>query len=226
MKEIKIVTAFFDIGRAESEVYPRTNEQYFEYFSVWARIKNDLIVYCNHESAVKVREIRDNYGLSEKTQIIEIENVFDIEKQIYERMILVEKDSRFTNFRYYDKALSNRANYTYVVLMKGYFLQDAGKRISDDCMLCWLDFGFNHGNKLYTNPEDFSFEWKWEFPDKINIFCLYDPDTVSGIDSLQFQIDCITGASVVLPKRYADVLWEYMKGAMNALLSLDCIDDD
>ena len=58
MNEITIVTAFFDIGRKNFETYPRSNENYLEYFKIWARMKNNLIVYTNVSMAEKVRKFR------------------------------------------------------------------------------------------------------------------------------------------------------------------------
>ena len=46
MTENTLVSAFFSIGRENFKEIPRTNNQYIEYFKRWARIKNDLIFFC------------------------------------------------------------------------------------------------------------------------------------------------------------------------------------
>ena len=51
MTEITLVTAFFDIGRSSFPIYARSNDRFFDYFYFWARIQNDLIVYCAPEDA-------------------------------------------------------------------------------------------------------------------------------------------------------------------------------
>ena len=33
-------------------------------------------------------------------------------------------------------------------------------------MVAWIDFGYNHGGEYYINPEDFNFEWKYNFSNK------------------------------------------------------------
>lgn len=37
--EIKIVTAFFDIGRGNYSNLSRNNDKYFEYFKFWGGVK-------------------------------------------------------------------------------------------------------------------------------------------------------------------------------------------
>ena len=44
MREITIITAFFDIGRDKYAVYSRSVDKYLDYFRFWAGIKNKLIV--------------------------------------------------------------------------------------------------------------------------------------------------------------------------------------
>lgn len=226
MKEIKIVTAFFDIGRANSDIFPRSNDQYFTYFDFWARIQNDLTVYCEPEYYERIYEIRKKYNLEKRTHIISIVDVYNIEPQMFECMSNIEKNNSFKDFRYYNNALSNTAKYDYVMMLKWWFLSDASTRFEEDCMVAWLDFGYNHGGDRYINPEDFNFEWKWNFPEKINAFCLSNPDEMTCIDSLQFQKDCFIGHTLIMPKESTDLFWEKVRAAMNSLISLDCIDDD
>ena len=57
LKRIRIVTAFFDIGRAHFDGYERDNETYFAYFRFWSRIQNEMLVYCAPEHAARVAAI-------------------------------------------------------------------------------------------------------------------------------------------------------------------------
>lgn len=225
-KEIVIVTAFFDIHRENFEVYQRSSEQYFEYFKFWARIQNRIIVYCQKQNYEKIYQIREEFGLKDKTDIIILENIYEIEPDIYKRMCEISRREDFKSSRYFDVALSNRADYDYVMLLKYWCLFDSSKRIDADVNFAWVDFGFNHGGKLYTNPKDFSFYWEYPFEDVINIFCLSNPKEMSGFESLQFQKDCVIGTYFILPKTLIKSFWNSMKLAMYSLLSLDCIDDD
>lgn len=226
MKELIIVTAFFDIGREKSTSYPRTIEQYFEYFRFWARIQNNLIVYCQPQYYEKIYSIREEFGLIEKTKIVPVENIYMQEYEIYQKMCQIEKNEDFLNFRYYNKALSNQAKYDYIMFMKFWAMKEAAKIVESDAMLCWMDFGFNHGGDLYTNSEDFDFLWEFDFPNKVTSFSLYDPEKMCIIDSLQFQKDCFEGWSIIMPSSICSLFYERIKEAMNALLLLECMDDD
>ena len=224
-KEIILVTAFFDINRKDFETYPRTNEKYFEYFSFWARMKNRLVVYCAENDYKTIYDIRRSFGLEEKTEIIIIDNIFEIEPNLYENMERISHSEDFNDFRYFNKSPENKATYSYVVLMKSWFVYDVSKRYKD-VNIAWIDFGFNHGGEFYTDKNDFNYTWDYDFPDKITVFCLENPDEISSIDSLQFQIVSIMGAPVIIPDSLAKKNWEFQKNAMWSLISLDCIDDD
>lgn len=223
---IKVVTAFFDIGRGQSPILSRSNDQYFEYFKFWARLKNDLTIYCQSSHAEKALSIRRSFGLEESTHIRIIDNISAIEPKIYKSMQYIEKNEKFNNFRYSNKAISNTADYDYIMLMKWWCLQDAASNENENTMMAWIDFGYNHGGERYSNPTDFDFVWNYPFDAKINAFCLNDPNKMCGIDSLQFQADCFIGHTAIMPAKLTALFWQYIKEAMEALISLDCIDDD
>lgn len=223
--EIVIVSAFFDIGRGNSAIYARSNETYFEYFKFWAGIQNKLIIYCHKEYADKILKIRESFGLQKQTEIVIVENIFNIEAELYQKMSNIENKTDFCNFRYYNEAMSNGAKYDYIMLMKYWCLYDASNRVNDNQKLAWIDFGYNHGGKKYINSNDFHFFWEYDFDNKIHLFCLSNPENMCSIDSLQFQKDCITG-NLVVPKEFAKDFWKYIKTAMESLIALDCIDDD
>lgn len=228
MGEITIVTAFFDIGRGKFKNTPfvRTNDQYFNYFRFWARMKNKLIVYTDSESEKKVKDIRQEFGLADKTIVIVIDNIYEIEPNIYERMLKVSQNPQFKNFRYFPNAMSNRANYDYIMLMKYWCMNDAVEQNLVNGMVAWIDFGFNHGGKCYVKSEEFDFEWKYDFEPKIHLFSLQEPDSVSGVMSLQFLFDSTMGCLLLCPSECCHDLWILVRDAMEALLMLDCIDDD
>lgn len=223
---IKIVTAFFDIGRGSYSNMNRSDDKYFEYFKFWARIKNDLTIYCESKNAERIKEIRSSFGLEEKTHIICIDEFKSIEPHIYKRLKEIEKNENFKNFRFFNNALSNKADYCYIMCLKWWCLSNAAQNEDDNQMMAWLDFGYNHGGELYTNPNDFDFEWNYEFESKINKFCLCDPKSVCSIDNLQFQSDCFIGHTAIMPAHYCAKYWVEIKSAMLSLLQLDCMDDD
>lgn len=225
---ITLVSAFFYIGRdkVKDTDLVRSNKQYFEYFEQWARMRNKLIVYTEPEFVDEVYRIREQFGVREQTIVLPVEDVFAIEKELLERMEAVSANEDFRNYRHYVNAMSNNAKYDYVMLMKYWCLQDAVRRGLVEDTAAWIDFGFNHGGELFANPEEFDFLWEYKFTRKIHLFALYNPDTVLGVRSWQTQKDCMMGPLIVLPKELCEEFWLLVKGALEALLWLDCIDDD
>lgn len=226
MARIKIVTAFFDINRQNSEKHPRTNDEYFNYFKFWARINNELVVYCESKHKDTVLKIRDEYGLKDKTEVVIVDDIYNIEGEIFNKMCQIENDVNYQNFRYLFHDPSNYAKYDYIMLMKYWFVAQTAKNESDDCFVAWIDFGFNHGGKKYSDSNDFDFLWDYDFPKKINLFCLCNPDGLSLIDCLQFQLDCVIGGSVIVPRFLCEKFWDDIKQSMLTLLDIGCIDDD
>ena len=97
MKEIKIVSAFFDIGRGNYATFQRSNDKYFEYFKFWARIQNELIVYCDPENVGRIEEIRRQFGLEEKTTVIPC-NIMEIEPDILKKWKRLKKTKASIDF--------------------------------------------------------------------------------------------------------------------------------
>lgn len=226
MSNIKIVTAFFDIGRKDFEKFPRSNQQYFDYFKFWARIQNEMVVFCAPENVDVIIKIRQNYGLADKTTVIPIDDVYSIEPKIYQKMLEIEKDDSFQEFRYRFHDPSNYAGYDYIVLLKTFFMNEVAKLSKEDDYIAWIDFGYNHGGEFYTCCDDFDFFWDEKFPQKVRLYCLNDPQKLSLIDSLQFQYDCVMGCTIVSPKNLCSTLWENNKRAMLSLIDTGVIDDD
>lgn len=227
-RNITIITAFFDIGRGQikNSDLVRSNKKYFDNFEFWARMRNKLIVYTEAQFADEVRERRAKYGLADKTTVVVIEDVFAVEREIFDRMTAISNRQDFRDYRFYNNAMSNGAPYDYIMLMKYYFLKEAVNAGLVEDMAAWVDFGLNHGGELYANPEEFDFEWNYDFSDKIHVITLKDPDKELSIRNLQLQTDCIMGGILVMPKALCEDLWNLVRNAMIGLLALDCIDDD
>ena len=100
MGEITLVTDFFDIGRGQdkNKHLAKTAEKYLNAFKHWARIQNKLIVYTDSKSAKKVMEIRESFGRGEQTVIVEIDNLFELEGDLFQRMEKAAKHPGFLAF--------------------------------------------------------------------------------------------------------------------------------
>lgn len=228
MEEITLVTDFFDIGRGQdkNKDLRRTAQRYFDEFKRWARIQNTLVVYTDSDSAEIIKGIRAEYGLEEKTIIIQIDNLFELVSGLLPKLEKISHNKDFLNFRYLPEASSNNPKYDYLWMMKYYFMNDAYERGLLSENVVWMDFGFDHGGITYSDAEDYNFLWKYDFKNKIHISCLHDPDSVIGMQSLQFQDDCVMGCMYGLSRELVPIFWHLVEDAMNALLMLDCMDDD
>ena len=228
MGEITLVTDFFDIGRGQdkNEELRRTASKYFDEFRRWARIQNKLIVYTDSKSAETIKAIRGEYGLLDKTVIVATDNLFELEGDLLARMEKASRNQDFLDFRYLPEASSNNPKYDYLWMMKYYFMNDAYEKglLTEDVV--WMDFGFDHGGITYSDEKDYDFLWNYDFNGKIHISCLYDPDARIGMETLQFQNDCVMGCMYGLSRELVPTFWKLVRNAMEALLMLDCVDDD
>lgn len=225
-KEITLVTAFFNIGRENFKAIPRSDSKYFKNFEAWARLKNHLIVYTQPQMASIIMGIRKKFNLSQRTTIIEIDDIYQIEPKILERMRNISNDKYFLDFRYLPNATSNIPEYSYLMLLKTFFVKDAVEKGLTGKQVAWIDFGFNHGDDLYINPKEFSFEWQYEFENKIHYFYYKKYDDRPIFEIVRRLSDCIMGCLIIVPAEFANDLWKLNREAMNTLNDVGLIDDD
>ena len=111
MSELTLLTCFFDLGRGNDKNLDadlrKTPEKYLNAFRHWARIQNQLIVYTDAAGAEAVRAIRKEFGREDKTIIIQIDDLFGLEPDLFARMEKISKKEDFLNFRFFRKASSN-----------------------------------------------------------------------------------------------------------------------
>lgn len=227
-KEVTIITAFFDVGRKDFKGgLARNNEKYLTYFKFWARLKNNLIVYTDSETAEQVLSIREEFGLKDKTKTIIVEDFNLIEPEILDRMLEISESETFLKYRYMPNPADNNARYDYIMLLKSWCMQDAVKRGHAEGMLVWIDFGFNHGGDVYTNPLEFDFKLEMDLPnDKITLFSIMEDDNKPIFQIVQSYAVYIMGFMMCVPSHLAEVLWSDIKRAMTSLLDVGFIDDD
>lgn len=228
MNEVTIVTAFFDIGRKQFKGFERSNQKYYDYFKFWANIHNQLIVYTDtDDSANKIMAIRQSFGLESKTKVIVIKNVYDIEPDLYKRMVKASQNKWFAQYRYMPNSADNNPNYDYIMMLKTYFICEAVRQEHVKGLIAWLDFGFNHGGDTFKEASEFNFLWKTDLPkDKIT-YIFYHQDDHEPIFKMveSYNIKCV-GGLFVIPDTMAELAWKEIKRAMNSLLDCDFLDDD
>lgn len=218
MKEIKIVTAYFDIGRKN-----RSFEKYLSSFKTWAPIKNDVYIYCEYSKSEAIKKVREDYGLKDKTHIIILDNPFSLESEIYKKMIVINGSSyrKLVPHLNYDSASMNPADYSYITFMKFWCLRDAANKITEDCNLAWIDFGYNHGDDFYLRSEDFNFLWEWNFSeDKIDIYCHRNPFDISFAYLLETHSDCVFANTFIVPKNFTSMIYEKLKEILIRILNI------
>lgn len=225
MDKVTIVTAFFDIGRKDFKAIPRTNQKYLNDFKFWARMRNKLIVFTDRAYAPEVLNIRAEYGLEKLTEIIIIDDITTIEPEIFKRMKEIRANGWFTRFRILPNATSNIPIYSYLMLLKGWFMKEASIRVSEGSLV-WIDFGYNHGGACFTHSEDFDFEWKIPLKDKIHLFYYKNIDKKPIYETVRRLSDCFMGSPYIIPSQLCPIFWDLTKEAMNNLLNVDLYDDD
>lgn len=225
MSKVTLVTAFFDIGRKDFKAIPRTNQKYLNDFKFWARIKNRLIVFTDSAYASEILKIRSEFGLQDDTEIIIIDDITAIEPEIFERMKEIRNNGWFTRFRILPNATSNIPIYSYLMLLKGWFMKESAKFILEGSLV-WMDFGYNHGGAFYNHPEDFDFEWTCPQQDKIRLFYYKKIDQKPIYETVRRLSDSFMGSPYIIPSNLCAEFWELTRGAMNDLLSVDLYDDD
>lgn len=223
--KITLVTAFFDIGRKDFKAIPRTNQKYLGDFKFWARMRNQLIVFTDKAYAPEVLKIRTEYGLQNLTQIIIIDDITTIEPEIFERMKEIHDNGWFTRFRILPNATSNIPIYSYLMLLKGWFMNEASKQIPTGS-LAWIDFGYNHGGECFTHSEDFDFEWVFPQKEKIFLFYYKRIDKKPIYETIRRLSDSYMGSPYIIPSHLCPDFWALTKEVMNNLLAVDLYDDD
>lgn len=227
--EITLITGFFDVGRENYAKTPRSQDQYFAYFKRWARLKNDLIVFCQNQAAEKeIMDVRKSYDLERKTKVVVIEDIYAVEKKLYDQMVKIENNDEFLEFRVGRKDWpENKAGYNYVTNMKTYFLHRAVLEfeVKTDSV-AWIDFGFDHGGSVYAFEEDFSFLLQCEPSDKITLF-LRKNDTRPMFEVIRtVHPDAVATPFFICPTKLVSVLWDQVRKCLYSLAKIGLMDDD
>jgi protein YibB len=225
--KITLVTAFFQIGRGEWSNFKRTNDDYFNYFDFWARIKNDIIIYTDKFSASKIEEIRIKKYKRKNTKIIIIYDYKKIDEDLYKSIKLATENGFNTEFRINPSTPESwNYDYLYLMILKEWFVKDSVEKKLAKGMISWMDFGYNHGGKYYTESKEFDFEWNWNFSDKIHLFTINKLDDLPIFEIIRSLNSYIQGGIIVAPDRLWLKLWNLVRENMLTLNKVGFSDDD
>ena len=227
-KEVTIVSAFFDIGRGNySQDFKRTNNKYVEYFKFWARIKNNVVIYTDKEYEKIILDIRDNFGLKDKTKVIVVDDITTLVPEVYSKMCEIENNQYFKDFRYVKGNPESKAKYNYIMFLKTWCMYDALKRglINTD-MCAWLDFGFNHGGEVYSDEKDFDFLWKYPFEDKVYLFTIKLDEGKPIFQIVQSGEVYASGTPYFVSKNLIEEFYKLIYDSTISMLDMGLMDDD
>lgn len=205
MNEITVVTFFFYLGRKDWDGFERSKNNYMNYFDFWARIRNKLIVYTDKSSAGDILAIRKKYGLENRTIINIIEDYRKIDSEMYESITKATVNNKLKRFRLnVNNPESWNSEYNYINCLKTWFVKDSVKRKQADGMIAYVDFGYNHGGEVLSDPTDFDFLWNYNFSNKFHIFVLHELPNDPIFEIIRQMHSYVTGTQAIAP----DYLWE------------------
>ena len=232
MSKIVLVSGFFDIGRDSFASHPRTTEQYFAWFKRWARMHNDLIVFCeNAEVQQRIVSALKRVKKHGSYQVINLGPKESYCSAVFSRMKQIEVSPAFKAFRISKSNCEDQASYCYVMFLKYYLLnvamQYVDKANSSDKYLAWIDFGFEHGGELYGRSSQYNFEWQFPFFDRIvmSLVAPLDERPISTI-AADTRNYCVAGALVVVPFQKVELFVSWVNDSYDELLAQNIIDDD
>lgn len=227
MSELTLVTSFFDIGRNEWQGFSHGNEQYVSYFKHWARIKNKLIIYAEPKMIDEIQSVRENYGLLDRTSIIPISDVEQIDPELYDalRTAMIQKES----WRFHKRLINPESwnyHYNYIMALKIFWVKDAIARGLTDGMSAWIDFGYDHGGQDFPYSEDFDFLWQYDFSHNIHLFQKKELDSKPLFRIVQEMPVYFCGAPVIAPDDMWENFWLEIRRAALVLAECGLADDD
>lgn len=226
MNKITIVSAFFNINRANWEGFGRNKEQYFQYFTQWGKIENDLVVYVEDKILKERIELLRKDVLS-KTTVILIEDIKKIDFLLYKSIENITSNQIHRRFRTKPNNPEVwNADYDYVMLMKMWCVNHAVEHGYVSGMVAWVDFGYLHGEVNLLEKAGGNFSWDYEFPEKINIFSVQPLDSKPIFDIVKNMDTYIMGTILVAPDNKWNYFWNEMRNNMIALNRCGLVDDD
>lgn len=225
---ITVVTAFFKINRENWSGFERTHNQYFEYFKVWAKLKNKLIVYVESEELKKeILSFRKSYGLEDQTIVNLIPNCLEVDPVLHESIKSATENEIQRKFRLFQRNPEVwNGTYNYIMLLKGWCICDAIKRGQAEGMIAWIDFGYNHGGSPISAESNFNFLWDYDFPKKMNLFTLHEMDNRPIFEMIMSMDTYLMGCAIVGYDKLWFDFYDLMKSSMRSLIDCGLADDD
>ena len=226
---ISLVTAFYDIKRGSWQGGKRSNLEYFDYFSKWAGVKNELIIYTSSDLYDQVSLIAKACRPNLVTKIVKK----DLEKinvnlySLFENGFKKYSQSEFRKFPNNPECLYFK--YCYLNCCKPFFVLDSIKnKLINEENSAWIDFGFNHGDSYFLSKLDCLLVDKYSLLDskKIVLFKIKD-DTFESMAKIYFDMSVIyIGPMILATNNKWHEFSSDMEVSIKAASQLGIFDDD
>lgn len=227
---IAIITAFYDIGRAEWGTRPgvpewlaRSVQDYFACFERLARLDNELIIFTEEKFRDRVLAIRAQHGKQDKTRVL-CRDIFVKYREDLDKISSVMKRLDFVDgvkMPYCPEYWEPR--YVLINYLKSAFASEAiesGQITSS--LVAWLDFGYCR-NRFILPP---SMRWDYLFSDKIHLFNIRLLDDADIIGIIKSNTVYFQGCHIVASQQKWPELRKLMRRSFDALIAQNLIDDD
>lgn len=226
MKEITIVTAFYDIGRTNWGAFPRSTEEYLERFSWLCELENNMVVFTSPDMVERIAEITDK---RKGETIICSYDMLEKHKELNDKIAKVQNNIAFQNSINPSQRHSPEywcSEYVLVNLLKTVFVNlaiDCG--LVDDNFAAWVDFGYcREPSAIGPYPR-----WEYDFDkDKIHFFSLKKIDERPDIvmDAVFNNNVCTIGTYFVAHQNLWPALQKIMMATIEKYFESNMIDDD
>lgn len=223
MKNITIVTAFYDIGRESWNNYNRKTSTYFECFKLLCQLKNKIIVFSEEKFKSYFDEIIQNY---KPDLIVFYQDIIEPNEELISK-IQKSQDNLQQIGGLDDSGRPPeywKPEYVLINFLKSQFCLDAINKVDTiDEIVAWIDFGYLKEQKQV--PE--SKIWKYDFEDKIYLWGIKNiPEEIDLLQTIKSNTVYIQGCHMVATKNKWEQLNKLMNQQLNILLENNLVDDD
>lgn len=235
MRDITIVTAFFDIGRGDwkgvkngrpmENYLARSNDYYFECFERLAKVKNDMIIYTSPEFKQRIEDIRASHSPDARTVVIELDLYETLRgtKEVIQNVMLRPEYVLFVD----NPQLPEYWNPEYVLInfLKTDFVCSSFEQdLIKTELAAWIDFGY--ARNADTVPDNML--WQYDFdPAFMHFFNLRELDNDRPLfDIVKTNSVYIMGCHAVGGKEAWTTNMQLNYSSLNMLLNCGLIDDD
>lgn len=226
MRDITVVTGFYDVGRGNWAMHPehgnlaRSVDTYFGFFATLAALKNPMVIVTSADLADRVRDARNQHGLASLTEII-------VKPLPVAQQQRVQANIDHKLFRNYvvDPSIPefHNAGYSVVTNQKSQFVVDAiDAGLITTEQTAWIDFGYCRAPNWFNAAQP----WQYDFGDKINLWTLRPPDDRPIFDVVRTALIYFMGCHIVGPTSAWPAFNASWQTSYNALLECGFADDD